>query len=95
MCEFGWRGSLFFPLKEISIFEGRILKKLKQREDWDSCFKQKYRQGDGSFSLLSRPFYCQRFSPSQISNTLRAGFEYAQKLSSDFFEWGLLNEIVR
>ena len=31
--------------------------------------------------------HCQRFSPSQISDTPRAGFKSAQKLSSGFVEW--------
>ena len=31
--------------------------------------------------------HCQRFLPSQISDTLHAGFEPAQNLSSGFIEW--------
>ena len=36
--------------------------------------------------LISSRDHCQRFSPSQISDTPRAGFESAQNLSSDFDE---------
>ena len=36
--------------------------------------------------LISSRDHCQRFSPSQISDTPRAGFEPAQNLSSDFVE---------
>ena len=36
--------------------------------------------------LISRWKHCQRFSPSQISDTPRAGFEPARNLSSDFVE---------
>lgn len=34
-------------------------------------------------SLFSSQDYCQRFSPSPISDTQQAGYEPAQKLSSD------------
>ena len=40
-----------------------------------------------AFSLISSRDHCQRSSPSWISNTLRAGFEPAQNLSSGFIEW--------
>ena len=36
------------------------------------------------FSLISNWDHCQRSSPSRISDTLRAGFEPAQNLSSGF-----------
>ena len=36
------------------------------------------------FSLISSRDHCQRFSPSQISDTPRAGFEPAQIHSSGF-----------
>ena len=39
-----------------------------------------------AFSLISSWDHCQRSSPSQISNTLRAGFEPAQNQSSGFVE---------
>ena len=39
-----------------------------------------------AFSLVSSRDHCQRSSPSQISDTLRAGFEPAQNLSSGFIE---------
>ena len=39
------------------------------------------------FSLVSSRDYCQRSSPSRISDTLRAEFEPAQNLSSGFVEW--------
>ena len=39
------------------------------------------------FSLISSQNHCQRSSPSQISDTLRAGFEPVQNLSSDLVEW--------
>ena len=39
-----------------------------------------------TFTLISSRDYCQRSSPSRISDTLGAGFEPAQNLSSDFVE---------
>ena len=39
-----------------------------------------------AFNLISTRDHCQRSSPSQISDTPRAGFEPAQNLSSDFVE---------
>ena len=39
-----------------------------------------------AFSLISSLDHCQRSSPSRISNTLRAGFQPAQNLSSGFVE---------
>ena len=39
-----------------------------------------------AFSLISSQNHCQRFSPSQISDTPLAGFEPAQNLSSGFVE---------
>ena len=39
-----------------------------------------------AFSFISSRDHCQRSSPSQISDTPRAGFEPAQDLSSDFVE---------
>ena len=38
------------------------------------------------FSLISSRDHCQRSSPSRISDTLRAGFEPAQNLSSGLLE---------
>ena len=38
-------------------------------------------------SLISSLEHCQRFSPSRISDTSRAGFEPAQNLSLRFVEW--------
>ena len=38
-------------------------------------------------SLISSRSHCQRFSPSRISDTPRAGYELAQNLSSGFDEW--------
>ena len=40
-----------------------------------------------AFNLISSRDHCQRSSPSQISDTPRAGFEPAQNLSSGFVEW--------
>ena len=40
-----------------------------------------------ALSLISSRDHCQRSSPSRISDTLRAGFETAQNLSSGFVEW--------
>ena len=40
-----------------------------------------------AFSLISSLDHCQRFSPSWISDTPRAGFELAQNLSSGLVEW--------
>ena len=40
-----------------------------------------------AFSLISSRDHCQRSSPSQISNTPRAGFKPAQSLSSGLVEW--------
>ena len=40
-----------------------------------------------AFSLMSSRNHCQRFSPSQISDTPRAGFKFVQNLSSGFVEW--------
>ena len=37
--------------------------------------------------LIFRRHHCQRFSPSQISDTPRAAFVPAQNLSSNFLEW--------
>ena len=37
-------------------------------------------------SLISSQDHCQRFSPSRISDTPRAGFEPAQNLSLDIVE---------
>ena len=39
-----------------------------------------------AFSLISSRDHCQRSSPSQISDTLLAGFEPVQNLSSGFVE---------
>ena len=39
-----------------------------------------------AFSLISSRNYYQKSSPSRISDTLRAGFEPAQNLSSGLFE---------
>ena len=39
-----------------------------------------------AFSLISSRGYCQRSSPSQISDTPRAKFEPKQNLSSGFVE---------
>ena len=39
-----------------------------------------------AFSLISSRDYCQRSSPSRISDTPRAGFEPVQNLSSGFVE---------
>ena len=40
-----------------------------------------------AFSLISSRDHCQRFSPSRISDTPRAGFELAQNMSSGLIEW--------
>ena len=40
-----------------------------------------------AFSLISSREHCQRSSPSQISDTLRAGFEPAQNLNSSLVKW--------
>ena len=40
-----------------------------------------------AFSLISSQDYCQRSSPSRISDTPWAGFEPAQNLSSGLVEW--------
>ena len=39
-----------------------------------------------AISLISSRDYCQRSSPSRISDTPRAGFEPAQNISSGFVE---------
>ena len=39
------------------------------------------------FSLISSQDHCQRFSPSRVSATPRAGLEPAQNLSSGLVEW--------
>ena len=39
-----------------------------------------------TFTPIFSPDHCQRSSPSQFSNTLRAGFEPPQNLSSDLVE---------
>ena len=39
------------------------------------------------FNLISSQGYCQRFSPSQMSDTLRARFEPVLHMSSGFAEW--------
>ena len=39
------------------------------------------------FRLISSRDLCQRSSPSRISDTLRAGFEHTQNLSSGLVEW--------
>ena len=39
-----------------------------------------------AFSLISSWDHCQRYSPSQISDMLQAGFEPAQNLSSGLVE---------
>ena len=39
-----------------------------------------------AFSLISSRDHCQRFSPSQISDTPRAGSEPAQNLNSGLVE---------
>ena len=46
------------------------------------------------FSLISRQDHCQRSSPSQISDTRRAGFEPAQNLSSSLIEWSCAKVIT-
>ena len=38
-------------------------------------------------SFISSRDHCQSFSPSRISDTMRAGFETTQNLSSGFVEW--------
>ena len=40
-----------------------------------------------TFSLISSRDHCQRFSPSRISDRLRAGVEPAQNLSLGLVEW--------
>ena len=40
-----------------------------------------------AFSHMSSRGDCEKFSPSRISDTLRAGFEPAQNLSLDKVEW--------
>ena len=40
------------------------------------------------FSLISRQDHCQRFSPLQITDTSRAGFEPALNLRLGFVGWG-------
>ena len=42
--------------------------------------------GRKTFSVISSQSHCQRSSPSQISDTPRAGFEPAQNLSSGLVE---------
>ena len=49
------------------------------------CFSGMADQGK-AFTLISSRNNCQRFSPSQISDMPRAGFESAQNLSSSFDE---------
>ena len=39
-----------------------------------------------AFSLISSGNLCQKFSPTQITDSAQAGFEPLQNLSSDFFE---------
>ena len=51
-----------------------------------SCFSGMFDR-QKAFSFITNQVHCQRFSPSQISDTLRAGFEPALKQSSDFVEW--------
>ena len=50
-----------------------------------NCFRDMVDQRK-AFSLASSQDYCQISSPSQISDTPRAGLEPAQNLSSDFVE---------
>ena len=40
-----------------------------------------------AFSLICSRYHCQRSSPLQISDTLRAGFGPVQNLSSGLVEW--------
>ena len=51
-----------------------------------NCFCGMVDRRKGSSLISSRDHY-QRFSPSRISNTPRAGFESAQNLSLGFVEW--------
>ena len=51
-----------------------------------NCFSGMFDQRK-AFSLISRWDHCQRSSPSRISDTLQAGFEPAQNLSSGLVEW--------
>ena len=50
-----------------------------------NCFRGMVDRGK-AFSLISSRDHCQRTSPSRISDTSRAGFEPAQKLSSSLIE---------
>ena len=43
-----------------------------------------------AFSLISSRDHCERSSQSRISDTLQAGFETAQNLSSGFVEWSFV-----
>ena len=54
-------------------------------DDDDDCFCGMVDRRK-AFSLISNQDHCQRSSPSQISHTLRVGFEPAQNMSSDLVE---------
>ena len=51
-----------------------------------NCFRGMVDQRK-AFSLISSRDHCQRSSPSQISDTPRAGFEPAKNLSLGLVEW--------
>ena len=52
----------------------------------DELFFAKWLTDKRRLRLIFSRYHCQTFSPSQISDTPRAGFEPAQNLSSDFVE---------
>ena len=47
-----------------------------------------------AFRLISSREHCQRFSPSRISDTSRAGFEPAQTMSLGLVEWSCAVVII-
>ena len=51
------------------------------------CLKSIMVDQQSVLNLISSREHCKRFSPSQISNTLRAVFEPMQNMVSDFAEW--------
>ena len=71
--------------KIISYISSNILRPPLNHTMMMSCFSGMVNR-QKAFSLTTNRVHCQRFSPSQISHTLRAGIEPALKQSSVFVE---------
>ena len=83
------QGRMESPMS-INIYFDSVLMMMKMMVN---CFCRMVDQRK-ALSLISKWDHCERFSPLQISDTLRVGFEPAQNQGSDFVEWSCVVVLI-